>query len=368
MSTRPDEDRRFAPAAHHLLLIADATESLAEVILIPSGRPYPEHLAPDLIRSTAEALLRDHEQPNGKSHHKHVKLFRAWQLKELLLVFRRYNPNQGLRDYPFAGWPRQTEEQISHIYTIFNEMYYEAIFKVRAIRQFERDPECLPCTLELPRETPNNSPTDSGSTDPAIVCTASRFHEWDNFWYFDGTALVELCRGDDEPNPIFPFGSTSAHQQLQQKGRELRWTVRAHIYPAIYKAGPFEPHSTPADGTDSLQEFRTDHANGGAIPGPTPSPRESIRDSDSNFTSPEATSPPPAAAPQLVTLRDVAAVAQCHKRTLESYKTRGILPDPVVAGGGGKADYYEWGAIRQSIEPKLGRKLPEIFPGRDWLK
>jgi hypothetical protein len=67
--------------------------------------------------------------------------------------------------------------------------------------------------------------------------------------------------------------------------------------------------------------------------------------------------------PDLVTLDQAAAGAKRSKRTLERYKTKGKLPAPVVEGGAGKPDLYDWPTMRNWIESEFGvPNLPEVFP------
>jgi hypothetical protein len=73
-------------------------------------------------------------------------------------------------------------------------------------------------------------------------------------------------------------------------------------------------------------------------------------------------SQPPNGVIGLVTLRQAAAMVHCSKRKLESFKTRGELPDPAVDGGGGKTAYYDWKVMRPWLESHFGVKMPEIFP------
>ena len=42
---------------------------------------------------------------------------------------------------------------------------------------------------------------------------------------------------------------------------------------------------------------------------------------------------PPSGAPPLLTIRDVAARLQCHKRTVHDYIATGRLPSLVIGGG-----------------------------------
>jgi hypothetical protein len=81
----------------------------------------------------------------------------------------------------------------------------------------------------------------------------------------------------------------------------------------------------------------------------------------------EGAEPPKTAEPEVldyVTLRQAAAMVKKTKRTLEGYKSNG-LPLPVVEGGGGRADYYEWRPMRLWLAETFGwplDKLPEVHP------
>jgi hypothetical protein len=67
--------------------------------------------------------------------------------------------------------------------------------------------------------------------------------------------------------------------------------------------------------------------------------------------------------PDLVTLNQCAGMAHRTKRALEHYKTKGELPAPIVEGGGGMPDLYDWPTMRTWIEAKFGIKdLPERHP------
>src|SRR5262249_24574311 len=63
----------------------------------------------------------------------------------------------------------------------------------------------------------------------------------------------------------------------------------------------------------------------------------------------------------LVTLSQAASIVHRHKRTLEYYKTKGVLPDPAVEGGGGKPHLYDWKVMRPWLDEHFGVKLPETF-------
>src|SRR5262249_5891982 len=54
----------------------------------------------------------------------------------------------------------------------------------------------------------------------------------------------------------------------------------------------------------------------------------------------------PAERPDMVTLNQAAAAVNRHKRTLQRYKQKGLLPPPTVPGGGGMPDLWEWGTMR----------------------
>jgi hypothetical protein len=66
--------------------------------------------------------------------------------------------------------------------------------------------------------------------------------------------------------------------------------------------------------------------------------------------------------PDLVTLNQAASIVHKKKRTLEHYKTRGMLPPPTVEGGGGRADLWEWRVIRPWLEATFHMRLPDTFP------
>jgi hypothetical protein len=64
-----------------------------------------------------------------------------------------------------------------------------------------------------------------------------------------------------------------------------------------------------------------------------------------------------------VTLRQMAAMVNKSKRTLENRKKRkhNPLPDADVPGGGGEADEWLWDHIRPWLENEFRRLLPEKF-------
>jgi hypothetical protein len=66
--------------------------------------------------------------------------------------------------------------------------------------------------------------------------------------------------------------------------------------------------------------------------------------------------------PDLVTLDQAAAMVHKSKRTLERHKTTGTLPAPIVQGGGGKADLYDWKVMRPWLTKTYGIALPEKYP------
>jgi hypothetical protein len=70
----------------------------------------------------------------------------------------------------------------------------------------------------------------------------------------------------------------------------------------------------------------------------------------------------PEAPLDLVTLDQAAGMVHKSKRTLERFKTEGTLPPPVVEGGGGKADLYDWKDMRPWLTKQFGIPLPEKFP------
>jgi hypothetical protein len=71
----------------------------------------------------------------------------------------------------------------------------------------------------------------------------------------------------------------------------------------------------------------------------------------------------PTAMLDLVTLNQIAGIVKRQKRSLEKYKAKGSLPAPIVGGGGGKPDLWDWKAIRPWLESEFKMTLPEKFPG-----
>jgi hypothetical protein len=67
---------------------------------------------------------------------------------------------------------------------------------------------------------------------------------------------------------------------------------------------------------------------------------------------------------QYVTLRQIAAMVNRKKKSLENYKTRkeDPLPAPTIEGGGGRAAEWKWQDIRPWLERVFRRQLPERFP------
>lgn len=64
----------------------------------------------------------------------------------------------------------------------------------------------------------------------------------------------------------------------------------------------------------------------------------------------------------LVTLSQVAPLADLKKRTLERYLSDGKIPDPDFRGGGGKASKWKWNSLRPALEKVCDRRLPVQFP------
>jgi hypothetical protein len=75
--------------------------------------------------------------------------------------------------------------------------------------------------------------------------------------------------------------------------------------------------------------------------------------------------------PDYVTLFQAAKMVKKSKRTLEGYKTKGSLPAPVVEGGGGQADLYDWAIMRPWLADTFGfnlDQLPLVHPDTVWLR
>jgi hypothetical protein len=75
--------------------------------------------------------------------------------------------------------------------------------------------------------------------------------------------------------------------------------------------------------------------------------------------------------PDYVTLFQAAKMVKKTKRTLERYKTKGSLPAPVVEGGGGRADLYDWAVMRPWLADTFGfdlDRLPLVHPDTAWLR
>ena len=62
----------------------------------------------------------------------------------------------------------------------------------------------------------------------------------------------------------------------------------------------------------------------------------------------------------VVTLDQIGAVVGRKGTSMRRYK--GDWPDPVLPGGGGKAEHWRWCDVRPWLENKYGRKLPERYP------
>jgi predicted DNA-binding transcriptional regulator AlpA len=68
----------------------------------------------------------------------------------------------------------------------------------------------------------------------------------------------------------------------------------------------------------------------------------------------------------LVTLDQMAALVKRSKRTLYRYANRPQvgMPPPEIEGGGGKASYWRWSAIRPWLNATFERDFPEVRPLR----
>jgi hypothetical protein len=69
-----------------------------------------------------------------------------------------------------------------------------------------------------------------------------------------------------------------------------------------------------------------------------------------------------------VTLRQMSAIVQCGKRTLERLRDTGRLPDPARKGPNGTAHEWLWSEVRPILEAEYNRKLPEVFPAERFLR
>lgn len=69
-----------------------------------------------------------------------------------------------------------------------------------------------------------------------------------------------------------------------------------------------------------------------------------------------------------VTLRQMSAIVECGKRTLERLRDMGRLPDPAVKGPKGTAHEWLWSEVRPILEAEYNRRLPEVFPAERFLR
>lgn len=67
-------------------------------------------------------------------------------------------------------------------------------------------------------------------------------------------------------------------------------------------------------------------------------------------------------ASQTVTLRQLAALVNKSKRTLETQVKKGVLPPADIPGGDGKAHHWYYTNVRGPLEKYAGRPLPDMFP------
>jgi hypothetical protein len=65
-----------------------------------------------------------------------------------------------------------------------------------------------------------------------------------------------------------------------------------------------------------------------------------------------------------VTLDQAAALVNRNKKTLERHlrNPKSRMPQPEVAGGGGKPHEWRWAVLRPWLEKQFGKTLPERFP------
>ena len=69
-----------------------------------------------------------------------------------------------------------------------------------------------------------------------------------------------------------------------------------------------------------------------------------------------------------VTLRQMAAIVNKSKRTLERLYQNGKLPAPAVEGGKGKAYEWRWSDIKPILETQYDRQLPKTFPSDQFIR
>jgi hypothetical protein len=63
-----------------------------------------------------------------------------------------------------------------------------------------------------------------------------------------------------------------------------------------------------------------------------------------------------------VTLLQMAAIVNRHKRTLQRLANKSTFPLPVVEGGRGKPSEWRWDEVRSVLEFEYGRSLPAVYP------
>jgi hypothetical protein len=70
---------------------------------------------------------------------------------------------------------------------------------------------------------------------------------------------------------------------------------------------------------------------------------------------------------RLVTLREMAALVNRTKKTLEKLKSRASnpLPKPDIPGGRGRPDEWLWDRVRPWLQEQFKRNLPRELPRRD---
>lgn len=76
----------------------------------------------------------------------------------------------------------------------------------------------------------------------------------------------------------------------------------------------------------------------------------------------QAGQPPGLVAGQYVSLDQMAAIVGKSKRTLENLYRKGVLPNPDVLGGGGRAHEWGWANVRLVLQKRFGRNLPDTYP------
>lgn len=69
-----------------------------------------------------------------------------------------------------------------------------------------------------------------------------------------------------------------------------------------------------------------------------------------------------------VTLTQMAAIVQKSKPTVRRLYDNGSLPAPAIEPGNGKANEWLWSEVRPVLENEFGRKLPEVFPGDQFVR